>query len=309
MTVVYVDSVFFLNLILNFLLLSATARLSGTRMRRWRMILGSVLGALYAVAVYLPNMGFLRLFPIQIGVAVLMLLVSFSGAPRLLRLTLLFFGVAFAFGGGVLALELLGGRKPWQTGGILASASLKDLLFAAAVCYAILSIVFRQTAKHGGSLRDIVKITLHLDGRRIVLPALVDSGNTLTDPLTNAPVMVAEVDAARPLLPAPLRKLFTKERLRNPADVLEQAAKLGYERRFRLIPYQSVGVDCGLLLALRTEYGVIDGKTYPNLLVALSPTGLSDGGGYVALIGALQCAPFGAGRGKEGARRDETVFK
>ena len=57
--------------------------------------------------------------------------------------------------------------------------------------------------------------------------------------------------------------------------------------RFRLLPYRSVGVDRGLLLALRVDRAVFDGVERGPLLVALSPTPVSDGGGYRALVGPL----------------------
>ena len=57
-------------------------------------------------------------------------------------------------------------------------------------------------------------------------------------------------------------------------------------RRWRLLPYRAVGVDHGLLLAVRVDRAMVGGEDYGPILVALSPTPLSDGGGYHALIGA-----------------------
>ena len=57
-------------------------------------------------------------------------------------------------------------------------------------------------------------------------------------------------------------------------------------QRCRLLPYQAVGVDCGLLLALRLDRVRVGQEDYGSILVAFSPTPLSDGGTYSALIGA-----------------------
>ena len=54
--------------------------------------------------------------------------------------------------------------------------------------------------------------------------------------------------------------------------------------RFRLLPYRSVGVDSGLLLAVRVDALEVDGKPCPNRLIALSPTPVSDTGAYQALL-------------------------
>ena len=42
----------------------------------------------------------------------------------------------------------------------------------------------------------------------------------------------------------------------------------------------------GLLLAVRVDRALIGGEDYGSILVALSPTPVSDGGGYSGLIGA-----------------------
>ena len=48
MTVVYIDLLFLLNLIANYLLLLAAGRMVGAVLRRWRIGLGAAAGALYA---------------------------------------------------------------------------------------------------------------------------------------------------------------------------------------------------------------------------------------------------------------------
>ena len=57
------------------------------------------------------------------------------------------------------------------------------------------------------------------------------------------------------------------------------------DARFRLLPYQAVGVSGGLLLCFRAEQVELDGRQLGTLTVALSPTEVSDGGGYHALWG------------------------
>ena len=282
MTVVYIDSLFLLNLIINYLLLLATAKLAGEVLRRLRLGLGAALGALYAAAVFFPGMGFL-LHPLcKLGAAVLMLLAAFGGSRRLVRVTLVFFGLSCAFGGGIFAISLLGGRGLSLKNGILYSAmDLRIVLLSAAVCYVLLTLVFRRAARHDS--RTLTPAVLTLEERRVSLTALVDTGNTLTDPLTGRPVMVAEGRQVTPLLPGGLR--LEEADLRDPVAALEKIARVGESRRFRLLPYQAVGVECGMLLALRLDRAQVGGRDYGGILVALSPTRVSDGGSYSALIG------------------------
>ena len=59
MTVIYVDTLFLLNGIIDYLLLLAAARLAGEPLRRLRFGAAAALGGAYAVAIFLPGMSFL----------------------------------------------------------------------------------------------------------------------------------------------------------------------------------------------------------------------------------------------------------
>lgn len=282
MTVVYIDALFLLNLIVNYLLLLAAAKLAGEPLRRLRLAAGAALGGLYAAAIFFPGMGFLTHPLCKLGAAVLMLLTGFGGSRRLLRVTLVFFGLSCAFGGGIFAIGLLGGRGLTLRNGVLYSVmDLRILLLSAAVCYAVLTLVFRRTARHGR--REVLPAVLTLEGRRVAVNALVDTGNTLTDPVTGRPVMVAEGSLLSPLLPG--ERILDEKALRDPVGTLERLSRGERGRRFRLLPYQAVGVECGMLLALRLDDARVGAEDYGGILVALSPNPVSDGGGYSALIG------------------------
>ena len=282
MTVVYIDALFLLNLIVNYLLLLAAAKLAGEPLRRLRLAAGAALGGLDAAAIFFPGMGFLTHPLCKLGAAVLMLLTGFGGSRRLLRVTLVFFGLSCAFGGGIFAIGLLGGRGLTLRNGVLYSVmDLRILLLSAAVCYAVLTLVFRRTARHGR--REVLPAVLTLEGRRVAVNALVDTGNTLTDPVTGRPVMVAEGSRLSPLLPG--ERVLDEKALRDPVGTLERLSRGGRGRRFRLLPYQAVGVECGMLLALRLDDARVGAEDYGGILVALSPNPVSDGGGYSALIG------------------------
>lgn len=278
MTVVYIDGVFLLNTLLNYLLLLATAKVVGEPLRRWRMGLGAVLGGGYAVAVFLPGLDFLAGNVWKLLVAVLMILLALGYARRLLRVTLVFFALACALGGGVMVIGLLGGQGLGLQQGVYYSVmDLKTLLLSAAVCYALLTLVFQRSASHDS--RELVPAVLYLGEGRVQLTALVDTGNTLTDPVTGMGVMVVEGTCLLPLLPE-----LKGVDLTNPVGALEQLAGRG--QPFRLLPYQAVGTTCGMLLAIRMDRVQVGTQNRGSILVALSPNGLSDGGGYHALIGA-----------------------
>lgn len=78
-------------------------------LRRGRYVLGALLGGGYAAAVFLPGMEFLSRMPVKAAAGVLLALTAFGGERKLLRLTLVFFGVSCAMAGCVLGLGMLSG--------------------------------------------------------------------------------------------------------------------------------------------------------------------------------------------------------
>ena len=265
---VYIDEVFFLNVVL----LLCAARLTGEPIHRVRLGVGAVLGGLCAVGIFLPGGGFLAHPLCKLMIPVGMTVIAFGSSRRLLRVSLVFFGVAAAFGGGVLALQLFLGAP--------AVLDLKTTLLAAAGCYGFLTLIFRRTARHTGG--ELAPAELTLAGRSCRLTALVDTGNTLADPGTGRPVMVAEGEKLETLFSP--GECPTSAELADPVSALER--REGESRRWRLLPYRAVGVPWGMLLAVKVDGARVGKEEYGPILVALSPTPLSDGGGYNALIGA-----------------------
>lgn len=282
MTVIYVDTLFLLNALVDYLLLLCAARLAGEPLKRLRFALGAVLGGGYAVAIFLPGLGFLEQPACRLAAAVLMVLAAFWGSRRLGRQVLIFFALSCAFAGGVLAISMLGGQGLSLNRGVIYSGmDLKIVLLSAAGCYAVLSLLLQKAVRHTSFTGELKAVRLELEDRTVELTALTDTGNTLTDPVTGQGVMVAEGERLLPLFAVSQRP--SVQELRDPAGALERLTGAG--GHFRLLPYRAVGVDRGLLLAVRVDRAVVDGEDRGAMVVALSPTPVSDGGGYGALLG------------------------
>ena len=134
MTVVYVDSVFVLNALMDYLLVLCAARLAGIPLRRRRYLLAGLLGGAYAVAVFLPGLGFLSATPVKLAAGILLALAAYGGEAKLLRLTLLLFAVSCAMAGCVLALGLVaGGGVPMVNGVFYTDVDAKVLLTGSAL--------------------------------------------------------------------------------------------------------------------------------------------------------------------------------
>ena len=191
MTVIYVDTLFLLNGVVDYLLLLAAARLAGEPLRRWRFALGAALGGLYAVAIFLPGLSFLAHPLCRAASMLLMLLLAYGGSRRLLRQGVLFVALTCAFGGGVVAIGLLGGTGLSLGGGVFYSAlDLKMVLLSAAVCYGVITLVLQRVGKHSSAAGELVRARLRLGERQGGHTPLQDTRNNLTRPGTGRPVLV-----------------------------------------------------------------------------------------------------------------------
>lgn len=276
MTVVYIDLLFLLNLTANYLLLLGSGRVVGCPLKRARIGLGAAGGALYAVAVFLPGAQWLSAWPCKGVSGILMALIAFGGQPRLLRVTAVFFAASAALAGLVLGAELLGGNGLTVQNGVFYSAvDIRLLLLLFILCYFLLSLLFRRTGRH--SAGELVEMEIDIQGRSVRLTALKDSGHSLTDPVTNRTVIVADHRYLSDFLGEGMDP-------RDPIGGLRRCQELGVKGA-RLIPYRAVGVDCGMLLVLKADGVLVNGREVGGLLVALSPNPVDDGGAYQALIG------------------------
>lgn len=253
---VYVDILMLLNFLVDFLLLVGTNRLSGHPPGFRRALLGALLGGLYAGACVLPGFDFLAGTLWRLVSLALMSVITFGTGQSALRRGVLFVFLSMALGGIALGL---GKGGFWSL--VLASCG---------VC-ALCLVGFRGRA--GG--QEYAHVTICHGGRELSLTALMDTGNTLLDPITGCPVLVADAASARRLLDLDAAAL---------ASPLETMA-LRRQPGLRLIPYSAVGQKAGLLLAIRPDSVQFNGKK-AECIVAFAPQSLGQGR-FQALAGGV----------------------
>lgn len=256
MEIIYIDLHFLLNLGLDYLICLVSARVCGLRLKRLRYLLAALLGGSYSVLVLLPGLGFLGGGAFQLGCAILMGLIAYGGERSMLRCTAVFLGISALFGGAVRAL-----------GGAL---SIEMLIISFALCYGALTLFFRGSAANPQKKR--VSVEVHLGENTAQFMALVDTGNSLSDPVTGSAVMIA--------CPHAVKSLFKDESWLtelSPTELLEISAHIPeLKGRFRLVPYSAVG-SRGMLAAFRPDALRVEGKEKRELLVALSAAAAGDG--------------------------------
>lgn len=280
MTVVYLDTLVFLNLWLDSFLLTASRRLAGLSPRWRRTLPAAMLGAVYAGASCVVRNPALTSVPIRLAVALCMVRLSVGEKQALGRVTAVFVLLSCTLAGTVLMVTVSGVGQ--LSGGFPSNWNdARLLMLCGAGEYWVVSSLSRYLRKGGKT----VSVLLQYEEKTVLFRVLVDTGNLLKDPVTGQPVLIAEWDAVKVLFSE--SGGFCQDVFLHPLDFPEVLSGMGESSRLRLLPYRALGTEHSMLLGIRMDRVEVDGSPSPHRLVAVSGQKLSKNGTYQGIIYGL----------------------
>ncbi|HOQ06562.1 MAG TPA: sigma-E processing peptidase SpoIIGA [Clostridiales bacterium] len=294
---IYLDIVILENIVINYLILLVTSRFSKNRTSSLRLFIGSVAGTAYLVLmILLPDTQvYATLFSkFLLSVAMVAIAFNFRKISAFLKTLALFYATTFIFAGAAFALMFF--SKDWGIvrNGVLITpltfidAKLTELLLAVAVALIIFRVVWDTVQSKFVKEKLLVDISIAVENKSIELSALVDTGNSLHDPLTNLPVVVVEFSAIRDLLPDDIKSIFERNCENDLDSVTATISSSDWFSRFRLIPFKSLGRENGMMIGFRPDYieiGADDGKKdIRDVIVGIYNRTLSANDQYRALM-------------------------
>lgn len=250
----YLDVLWVLNFLVDLLLLIATNRLAGYPTSWGRTALAAVIGGCYGSICVVPGLFFLAGTLWRLVFLGVIGGVAFGVARDAVRRCILFVILSMALGGIALGI---GRGGFWSV--------LLCAVFVCAMC------LFGLRGRLGNRF---LPVEIRYNGKCHRFTAMVDTGNTLSDPITGQQVIVVSPKLGQQLLG---QGSFA---FSDPVDAIK------YIQGSRLIPYRSVGTEAGFLAAKRFE-DVLIGKRRGSCLVAFSPYELGKGEAYEALTGGI----------------------
>lgn len=276
MDVIYIDSLFILNLIIDYLLLLSAGKICSLKLKRLRMLAAACAGGLYACAAVIAPQ-FFAMGTVKIIAGALLTFIAF-GTNRFFRAFICFLAVAAAFGGAVYAATRMGVTQ--GSARLYIPVSMKVLAVSFACCYAAVSLVFKRMGTKGARAVENVMLSFH--GKKAEFKALRDTGNELTDPITGQSVLAASHEALAGLFPDEAAKLLEQENVLEAFEKLSEIAEL--RGRLRIISFSSVGARDALMICFRPDELSISGKKARDILIGISRTQLSPSGEYDAVM-------------------------
>ncbi len=288
---VHGEAFLLLNLVVDFVLLVMAGRLAGMRPAPARCVLAGLLGGIYALwALLHPASLGASAVARMAGAAVLVLVAYFPASPwRLLLGSLAMLIGAALLGGAVVAMAFLNRPAPtgWALTPPLPWGWVAWSLGVAGLGLGMLGLYRRRRAAAAWCLTAEIEV----EGRAVLVKALVDTGNRLTDPFSGAPVMVVELDSVQHLLPPEIRSLCREpEGAAFSDETFRGMGAEGWARRFRVVPFTTVGKASGIMVGFRPDRLKVyrAGRSSPVIsektVVCLYNRALSPAGAYQALL-------------------------
>ena len=233
--VVYAEDLFLENFITGLILLYLTARMTMLRNEAlppfWRILLGGILCGCSGFFLFLPvNYGAALLLR---GIAAFSVCLTVFGGRSVLKRTAFFLFISFFSGGMAMAFFLWRQIPAMAANGILYLESMTYAMLvscglpALAGTWWMISLLRRHRAMNLAA----GEVELELDGKCCRLTAWIDSGNCLREPISGSPVILVDTRGSR-------RLPFTREE---------------YGHRLVAVPYQTVGVEKGILMGIRLD--------------------------------------------------------
>lgn len=259
-TEVYVDVLILVNFVMDFFIIWAAGKLANVRFRIVRIVFASVLGAVYSLIVFFPDVTYLNTLLGKVFFSFIMIITAFAPLTirSFFRSLVYFYLVSFAMGGAVIGAVYLTDELPLSVQVLSGVPSvLRDFNIAwllvglgVAVILGLGGIVFLRRSWLQQQL--LKKLVIHFIDKKVTVQALLDTGNQLMDPLTNKPVIVVEFGCLKDILPENISRSILEN---DDISLLDFNEHVGSEwaARLRLIPYNSVGRSHGMLLGVKPD--------------------------------------------------------
>lgn len=249
---IYLDVYFSFNFLMDFFVLFLTGIIIKNNKKIYRTIVSAIIGATYATIVmitedmeiYQKSIGIfqkgigedltklLKIVLTYVVIVYVMELIAYGkyNAVTMTKNMIIIYIITFILSGAVNAYYCEN-----RVDGINVTKTILLVFFIE-----IFLVVLVKRSQKDVSITSLYQVTLLVDGNRINVIGLADTGNSLTEPITGKPVSVIQAEE--------LKKI--------PDKIL-------------LVPYNSVGKERGLMRAFVADNMIVNGRTVEKPIIGI----------------------------------------
>lgn len=236
MQTVYVDILIFLNIFIDFFILFCVKNFLHIKVSLKRLILGSACGSLFSLCALMPPLPVLVSLLYNGCSAAVTVFVTFGKSKMhiFLKRVCAFYVISFLFGGIMIGIYQMFKPKGMVilNNTVYFHISPVILVILTLICYFILYAIKRILNSRSKDYR-VFSVQVLYDKETVCFKAKLDTGCSLTEPFSGAPVIIAE------------KELFDHVKIPD--------------EKMRIIPFKSMGGE-GTLRGFKAEKVLLDGK-------------------------------------------------
>lgn len=289
--IIYADLTFFNNFVMTLAIIWTTAKLLDYDYKWFRLILAALIGTIYTFLALFLQLYYVQSFIqnilqflLNIITALIIIKIAFGymNRKKYWKAIIYLYLTSFITIGTILSVTYIAG------GNILTNNKIIRFILVG-VLFLLLIGKYGWRIFQNYISPDVfyLPIKICIYNKVIKLTGLVDTGNSLRDPLTGVPVIVVSIENISSILPEEI-KTFFKELSRDEVKLASAFNQAGWGSRIRFLPFTALGKNQGIMVGLRPDKVEIEyqGKRLETgkVVIALSRNKLDPGDEYQALI-------------------------
>ncbi|MFW6015601.1 MAG: sigma-E processing peptidase SpoIIGA [bacterium] len=256
---IYIDTLFIINFMMDFLVLWTVGKLLKQITTWLKLISASAAGAfVICIIVIFPISNIMiNIFIYYVLTSLLMIFIAFrpKNIKQTIKLIISLYLITFLIGGSIVSLYYYTKVGYYVNqiinGNIVGSIDFNTFFLASLIAFIIIKMILHYFSRVMTVQKNLYAAEIYMNGKKIEVQGLLDTGNNLYDPITKSPVIIVEYDAIKEIIPENVRNIIYDFINNNSTSFYEQMGEL-HEYKIRLIPFSSIG-ESGMLIGMVSE--------------------------------------------------------
>ena len=287
---IYLDIVFIENVLINYIILMATAIISKNKIRYILFLMSASLGGLYSILNYIVDMSLIENIIFKLILSCVMIQIGFNklNLKKFFKTLVMFYLTSFTFGGASFMLLFLVNPESiiYENGHFIGTYPIKVAIVGGIVGFIIIYLVSKLIKNRLTSNNLLCELEIFYNGKNKRMKTLIDTGNLLKEPISKEDVIIVEKESLKEFID---EKVFIEIQNIMNGNLLGEVSEEIYKYKFKVIPFASLGNENGVLIGFKPDYIKIyspeDDVVKNNVLIGIYEGKLSKSNLYTSLVG------------------------
>jgi len=257
------EDIFLINFVMDLIILLICKMILKSKKKIWRPIAAASFGGIYTILYYFFAFNFI-IGKLLVPGLIVFIAFGYGNILEFIKKYITFYIITYALGGAIYGFISLFGVNGF-------AFPIKTFIFA--VIFTFVSVLVASTIleKRKKIERNITMITICNNNEKAMIPCLQDTGN-------ESGIVIAELGKLGKILPSE----FCIEMAQN-ANIIDIFEKWSEKLKLKILPFNSIGNEGGMLIAFLAESVEIFDRKSPQV-IGIFKGRLTASGMYNAIV-------------------------